>query len=83
MIDRWLNGEINNDDLDYVPSSRIRQYLIDIRATGTIQELGSYRSKEYDRCLQLRSIRGLGASRIAATLSRNSSMTNGCALLQI
>lgn len=67
-IDRWLDGEIKDEDLDYVPSLRIRQYLTSIRHCGTIPELHSYRAEPYDRCLRLRSVRGLGPSKIAATL---------------
>src|SRR3954467_3078362 len=33
-IDRWLDGDIANGDLDYVPTSRIRQYLSNVRKTG-------------------------------------------------
>src|SRR5712671_8195213 len=36
MIDRWLEGVASDTDLDYVPSSRIREYLNKIRKTGTI-----------------------------------------------
>lgn len=67
-IDRWLEGTIQDGDLDYVPSARIRQYLINIRLSGTVPELHSYRTEQYDRCLRLRSVRGLGPSKIAATL---------------
>lgn len=35
-IDRWLDGTSTDQDLDYVPSSRIRQYLTNIRLSGTI-----------------------------------------------
>lgn len=71
-IDRWLDGTLRDQDLDYVPSSRIRQYLTNIRLSGTIPELRSYLNERYDRCLRLRSVRGLGPSKIALTLSRNS-----------
>lgn len=67
-IDRWLEGTIRDGDLDYVPSARIRQYLTNIRLSGTVPELHSYRTEKYDRCLRLRSVRGLGPSKIAATL---------------
>ena len=67
-IDRWLEGTIRDGDLDYVPSARIRQYLTNIRLSGTVPELHSYRTEQYDRCLRLRSVRGLGPSKIAATL---------------
>ena len=67
-IDRWLEGTIQDGGLDYVPSARIRQYLTNIRLSGTVPELQSYRTEQYDRCLRLRSVRGLGPSKIAATL---------------
>lgn len=70
-IDRWLDGTAKDQDLDNVPSSRIRQYLTNIRLSGTIPELRSYSDERYDRCLRLRSVRGLGPSKIALTLSRN------------
>jgi len=71
-IDRWLDGTSRDEDLDYVPSSRIRQYLTNIGRSGTIPELRMYRSERFDRCLRLRSVRGLGPSRIALTLSSRS-----------
>lgn len=71
-IDRWLDGVTRDEDLDYVPSSRIRQYLAKIRRTGSIPELRPYRSEKFDRCLRLRSVRGLGPSKIALTLMPHS-----------
>lgn len=71
-IDRWLDGTARDEDLDYVPSSRIRQYLTNIGRSGTIPELRTYRSERFDRCLRLRSVRGLGPSKIALTLSSRS-----------
>jgi histidinol phosphatase-like PHP family hydrolase/predicted nuclease with RNAse H fold/dephospho-CoA kinase len=71
-IDRWLDGTLSNSELDYVPSSRIREYLVNIRKTGTIPELRSYRGERFARCLRLRSVRGLGPSQIALTASSNS-----------
>jgi histidinol phosphatase-like PHP family hydrolase/predicted nuclease with RNAse H fold/dephospho-CoA kinase len=68
-IDRWLDGTARDEDLDYVPSSRIRQYLINIRQSGTIPELRPYRSERFDRCLRLRSVRGLGPNKIALTVA--------------
>ena len=47
-IDRWLEGSIANEDLDHVPSARIRQYLSDIRLNGTIPELGAYQTEQYN-----------------------------------
>ncbi len=71
-VDRWLDGTARDDDLDYIPSSRIRQYLTKIRTSGTVPELRSYRSERFDRCLRLRSVRGLGPSTIALTVSSRS-----------
>jgi len=71
-IDRWLDGTGRDEDLDYVPSSRIRQYLTNIGRSGTIPELRVYRSERFDRCLRLRSVRGLGPTKIASTVSLRS-----------
>jgi histidinol phosphatase-like PHP family hydrolase/predicted nuclease with RNAse H fold/dephospho-CoA kinase len=68
-IHRWLDGVVSSKDLDYVPSSRIKQYLSNIQLTGTIPELTAYQEDLFARCLRLRSIRGLGPSAIAQTLS--------------
>jgi histidinol phosphatase-like PHP family hydrolase/predicted nuclease with RNAse H fold/dephospho-CoA kinase len=72
LIDRWLDGVVRSQDLDYVPSSRIKQYLASIRFTGTIPELDAFRGEDFTRCLRLRSVRGLGPHAIAQTLSRTS-----------
>ena len=71
-VDRWLDGEIGDEDLDYIPSARIRQYLMKIRRSGTIPELRPFRSERFDRCLRLRSVRGLGPNKIALTVSSRS-----------
>jgi len=71
-IDRWLDGTIGNGDLDCIPSSRIRQYLTNIKLSGSIPELSAYRSEQFERCLRLRSVRGLGPSKIAQTISSKS-----------
>ena len=68
-IDRWLDGTAVDSDLDYVPSSRIREYLQNVRKSGTIPELRAYRHERFARCLRLRSVRGLGPSQIALTAS--------------
>src|ERR1051326_3982226 len=68
-IDRWLDGDATDEDLDYVPSNRIKQYLIAVRQTGTIPELKPFRGSRFDRCLGLRSVRGLGPNKIALTVS--------------
>jgi histidinol phosphatase-like PHP family hydrolase/predicted nuclease with RNAse H fold/dephospho-CoA kinase len=67
-IDRWLDGGSENNELDQVPSVRIKQYLSNIRATGTLPELEAFREERFARCLRLRSVRGLGPSAIAQTL---------------
>jgi histidinol phosphatase-like PHP family hydrolase/predicted nuclease with RNAse H fold/dephospho-CoA kinase len=67
-IDQWLDGALPPGDLDYLPSSRIREYLLAIRQNGTLDELQSYSDEPYRRCLRLRSMRGLGPRQIAATL---------------
>lgn len=68
-IDSWLDGAIRNEDLDYVPSLRIKQYLASVRQTGTLPELEAYRNEKFTRCLRLRSVRGLGPRAITQTLS--------------
>src|SRR5450755_2550976 len=67
-VDRWLDGETADEDLDYIPSSRIRQYLMKIRRSGTIPELRPFSRERFDRCLRLRSVRGLGPNKIALTV---------------
>lgn len=71
-IDRWLDGTLRDEDLDYIPSSRIRQYLTNVARSGTIPELRSYRGERFERCLRLRSVRGLGPSKIALTVGARS-----------
>jgi Histidinol phosphatase and related hydrolases of the PHP family len=71
-IDRWLDGTARDEDLDYVPSSRIRQYLTNVRRSGTLPELRPYRSERFNRCLRLRSVRGLGPNKIALALASRS-----------
>src|ERR1035437_8555428 len=46
-IDSWLDGAIRNEDLDYVPSLRIKQYLASVRQTGTLPELEAYRDEKF------------------------------------
>src|SRR5438309_9953287 len=64
-IDRWLDGKLRDKELDIVPSSRIKQYLQSIRTTGTLPELQAFDRENARRMLRLRSVRGLGASKIA------------------
>src|SRR5690348_7041205 len=58
-VDRWLDGQLSDLDVDYIPSSRIRQYLVDVRETGSLPELQSFSDERYRRALRLRAIRGL------------------------
>jgi histidinol phosphatase-like PHP family hydrolase/predicted nuclease with RNAse H fold/dephospho-CoA kinase len=71
-VDRWIEGNAEDSDLDYVPSARIREYLKKVRSTGTLPELKAYRSEPFNRTLRLRSVRGLGPSKIALTISSRS-----------
>lgn len=71
-VDRWIDGCAKDADLDYVPSARIREYLKKVRSTGTLPELRAYRSEPFHRTLRLRSVRGLGPSKIALTVSSRS-----------
>lgn len=68
VIDRWMDGELQDQDLDYVPSARIRQYLTQIRDTGTLAELNAFDTDPFHRCLRLRSVRGLGPNKIALSI---------------
>jgi histidinol phosphatase-like PHP family hydrolase/predicted nuclease with RNAse H fold/dephospho-CoA kinase len=72
VVDRWLDGCAQDADLDYVPSARIREYLKRVRSRGTLPELRAYRSETFNRTLRLRSVRGLGPSKIALTVSSRS-----------
>jgi histidinol phosphatase-like PHP family hydrolase/predicted nuclease with RNAse H fold/dephospho-CoA kinase len=70
IVGRWLKGDVRSEELDHVPSPRIRQHLSSIQQTGTLPELDSYKDEKFRRALRLRSVRGLGPSSIAQTLSR-------------
>jgi histidinol phosphatase-like PHP family hydrolase/predicted nuclease with RNAse H fold/dephospho-CoA kinase len=67
-LDKWLDGQLSDASLDYLPSSRIKAYLCNIRQLGTIRELESYSSPGYRRALRLRAVKGLGIAHIASTL---------------
>ncbi len=87
-VDDWISGG-SADDLDDVPSARIRKYLQSIRGSGTIEELNELASDHAQSCLRLRSIRGLGpkliqrfyqggdrpSSEVLAEASRRSGLT--------
>jgi len=75
-ICKWLNGNFSDNDLDYVPSARIRELLTSIRDTGTIQELKGLLSPEAEGCLRLRSIRGIGSSLVAEFLKKGANPSN-------
>ena len=69
----WLKGSLKDNDLAYLPSSRIKKYLKSIDAIGTIDELNELLKKTgYFRCLRLRSLRGLGKTRIAESVTMTS-----------
>ena len=68
VISKWLKGQLNKNDLDYVPSTRIRDLLGYIIANGTIQELQNLLSPEAEGCLRLRSLRGVGARLVSEFL---------------
>src|SRR5260221_9445007 len=67
-IDRWLDGNLLEKDLDYVPSSRIRQYLGEIRSTGSLREIDKFDSNTSRTIFRLRAIRGIGAAGIAKVI---------------
>lgn len=70
QIDRWLDGCLTDQELDQVPSNRIKSYLQCIRETGTIPELAELQANDRStRCLRLRRLRGLGPAQIAETLN--------------
>lgn len=69
-IARWLRGDLKDGDLDFVPSKRIREYLVSAARAGTLPELFAYRGRRARDFLRLRSVRGLGPAKIA-TLPRS------------
>jgi histidinol phosphatase-like PHP family hydrolase/predicted nuclease with RNAse H fold/dephospho-CoA kinase len=68
-VNRWLHGDANEDTLDSDPSSRIKDHLMTIEATGTIPELQELTTPAHEACLRLRSVRGLGIKQVAEALS--------------
>ena len=70
VICKWLNGDFGDNDLDYVPSARIRELLTSIRDTGTFEELKGLLSPGVEACLRLRSIRGIGSSLLGEFLKK-------------
>jgi histidinol phosphatase-like PHP family hydrolase/predicted nuclease with RNAse H fold len=71
-LSRWIEGKLSDDYLDYVPTTRIRNQLVKIKESGTIQELQDLMSPQAEGCLRLRSIRGLGPAQIAKFLGQES-----------
>lgn len=69
-VNRWLRGDADEDILDSDPSSRIKDYLIKIEATGTIPELQEFSTTAHLACLRFRSVRGLGVKQVAEVLSK-------------
>lgn len=71
-IDRWLEGSLSDEQLDNVPTPRIRDYLRFVKKTGTIPELRKYQTGRFARGLRLRSVRGLGPANIALAITSRS-----------
>src|ERR1022692_3773653 len=69
-VNRWLHGDADEDTLDSDPSSRIKDHLLKIEATGTIPELQILSTLTHQACLRLRSVRGLGLKQVAEALSK-------------
>src|ERR1035438_6706251 len=70
-VNRWLHGDADEGTLDSDPSSRIKDHLLKIEATGTIPELEALSTKSHQACLRLRSVRGLGIKQVAEALSKD------------
>ena len=70
-VNRWLHGDADEDTLDSDPSSRIKDHLLKIEATGTIPELQELSTPAHQACLRLRSVRGLGIKQVAEALSED------------
>ncbi len=70
-VNRWLRGDADEDTLDSDPSTRIKDHLLKIEATGTIPELEALSTPVHQACLRLRSVRGLGLKQVAEALSKN------------
>lgn len=69
LLDKWIDGEIGDDSLDYVPSSRIKGYLLAIQQTGTIPELQNYSPPRFSRLRRLRAVKSLGLAHAAKSLN--------------
>lgn len=65
QISDWLNGDLENTKLDYVPSLRIKKYLQDIKDLGSLVELDDLQNTNSDGCLRLRSIPRVKKKQIA------------------
>jgi histidinol phosphatase-like PHP family hydrolase/predicted nuclease with RNAse H fold/dephospho-CoA kinase len=69
-VNRWLHGDADDDTLDSDPSSRIKDHLLKIEATGTIPELQELSTPAHQACLRLRSVRGLGIKQVAGAIMK-------------
>ena len=51
-IDQWLEGTLSNNDLDQIPTNRIKTYLQSIRETGYVPELRGFlkMNDTFDAC---------------------------------
>ena len=67
-LGQWLQGDLKTAKLDQPPSSRIKQHLLQVQQTGTLQELKAFKNRRFQRALRLRSVRGLGPVAIARSL---------------
>ncbi len=69
-VNRWLHGDADDDTLDSDPSSRIKDHLLKIEATGTVPELQELSTPAHQACLRLRSVRGLGIKQVAGAIMK-------------
>jgi histidinol phosphatase-like PHP family hydrolase/predicted nuclease with RNAse H fold/dephospho-CoA kinase len=68
-LDAWLKSPDSPNQLDFKPSPRIREHLLQIEETGSLAELKELTTTSHQACLRLRGIRGLGLKQIAAALA--------------
>ena len=66
QISEWIDGVLDESEMDYVPSLRIKKYLLEIRKTGNLGELEKLSSPNADGCLNLRSIPKIRKKQIAS-----------------
>ena len=65
QISDWLNGNIEDVKLDYLPSFRIKKYLNTIKNSGQLNELEKLINPQSDGCLRLRSLPRVRKKQIA------------------